>query len=76
MPRLPLSRAQDIVIQICEGLEYAHARGIVHEDIKPTNVFIQNDNQAKILDFGLACPPGRNKDESHFLWHQRIYSST
>jgi serine/threonine protein kinase len=59
MPRLPLSRVQDIVIQICEGLEYAHARGIVHQDIKPANIFIQSDNQVKILDFGLACTPGK-----------------
>lgn len=58
MPRLPLSKVLDIVLQVCAGLEYAHGQGIVHQDIKPGNIFIQSNNRAKIVDFGLACPPG------------------
>ena len=58
MQRLSTSRVLDIILQVCAGLAYAHEQGIVHQDIKPANIFIQPDNKAKIVDFGLACSPG------------------
>lgn len=40
--------------QICAGLDYAHARGIVHRDVKPANIIITGDGTVKITDFGIA----------------------
>jgi Tol biopolymer transport system component len=51
---VPVEEALPIAKQICEAIEYAHERGIVHRDMKPANIKVTSDTIVKVLDFGLA----------------------
>jgi eukaryotic-like serine/threonine-protein kinase len=51
---VPVEEALAIAKQICDALEYAHERGIVHRDVKPANIKVADDATVKLLDFGLA----------------------
>lgn len=61
---IPLSEARLYMIDILRGLGHAHAQGIIHRDIKPGNILIDNASGAKLSDFGLALPASALADPS------------
>src|SRR3954468_1062850 len=59
----PVETALELAMQIARGLSFAHQQGLVHRDVKPQNVLLNGDGQAKVTDFGIA----RSLDVQHGL---------
>jgi eukaryotic-like serine/threonine-protein kinase len=53
-PRLTTARVVEIIAQACKGLQAAHEKGLVHRDMKPSNIFVMDDDTVKIIDFGVV----------------------
>jgi serine/threonine protein kinase len=50
----PLAVRLDLVAKVCEAVQYAHDEGVIHRDLKPTNIMVREDNSIAMLDFGVA----------------------
>jgi len=63
---LEKEHAFKLLSDFCVALEFAHEKGIIHSDLKPGNIFVTSDDQAKVLDFGIARLALESKNEDHF----------
>jgi tRNA A-37 threonylcarbamoyl transferase component Bud32 len=59
---LPLADAVRLTDEIANGLAFAHSRGIIHADLKPSNILLDQNDQPKICDFGIARTPAEDSD--------------
>lgn len=70
---LPPLQAVEIIRQVALGLNAASEAGILHRDVKPGNVLITADGQAKVLDFGLSLDEKTGTDEDEIIWATPYY---
>ena len=63
-----LDLAQALLAQICDALNYAHSKGIIHGDIKPSNIVVDADGTVKLLDFGLARLMEHDQTDTEVEW--------
>ncbi len=63
-----LRRLLDIFLQVCQAIEYAHARGVIHRDLKPANIMVGDFGEVLVMDWGVAKVRGRaDRDSSHVV---------
>jgi serine/threonine-protein kinase len=58
---LPTERAVNITARVCDALDYIHANGVVHRDMKPENIMVDEDDNIKLIDFGIAGHEGSRR---------------
>ena len=72
-----LSRAHALMIirDVAAALEHAHTRGVVHGDLNPGNIFITNDGEIRVLDFGAAHTPSESPTVTESAWDATAYAT-
>ena len=61
--RIPIKRSLDLYGKICSAVNFAHQRGVIHRDLKPGNILVDDDGEPHVLDFGLAKQTGMADEE-------------
>ena len=59
--RMPQERALKLVVRICRALDHVHSHGVVHRDLKPENIMVDEDDNIKIIDFGISANTGARR---------------
>src|SRR5271165_1068397 len=59
--KLPQERARKIAIRVCQALDHIHSRGVSHRDLKPENIMLDDQDQIKLIDFGIAGKAGARR---------------
>jgi len=65
-------RMARIVARVAEALDHIHAAGILHRDVKPSNILLAGDDEPRLTDFGLACEPDEPEEDSLTLSGQLL----
>jgi serine/threonine-protein kinase len=63
LKRFPQRKLLGVLVTVCQAVELAHARGVVHRDLKPGNVMLGDFGEVYVLDWGLAKVTGRDEDD-------------
>ena len=72
---LSIRKCIDVIIQVCDALEYAHNHGIVHRDIKPANIMLLENGLVKVTDFGIARVAASSKTHTGIIKGTPYYMS-
>jgi serine/threonine-protein kinase len=59
--KLPQERAINLVLKICQALEHIHSHGVIHRDLKPENIMVDENDNIKIIDFGISANSGSRR---------------